>query len=152
MACPDRLALLPRGTETENPPLSQDLSDLLAHTHRGYFIPPRPEKNVVEGQRMTKDFIEARRAALEKYLAKLVAHPVICQSPVSGHVHSAGMLCSQGDHNCMFICLSIRLLSSFQPPGLVFVPHFLFFNSSLFYRLIQSSLLRTKSTGAESFP
>mmetsp|Transcript_17683 Transcript_17683/g.49470 ORF Transcript_17683/g.49470 Transcript_17683/m.49470 type:complete len:564 (-) Transcript_17683:1848-3539(-) len=57
-----------------------DLSDLLAHTHRGYFIPPRPEKNVVEGQRMTKDFIEARRAALEKYLAKLVAHPVICQS------------------------------------------------------------------------
>jgi len=57
-----------------------ELSDLLAMTQRGYFVPPRPEKNVVEGQRMTKDFIEARRAALEKFLMKLASHPVISQS------------------------------------------------------------------------
>jgi len=57
-----------------------DLSELLGTTHRGYFVPPRPEKNVVEGQRMTKDFIETRRAALEKFLSKLAAHPVISQS------------------------------------------------------------------------
>ena len=30
---------------------AQALADLLKLTHRGYFIPPRPEKNPVEGQR-----------------------------------------------------------------------------------------------------
>lgn len=31
--------------------VAQALADLLKLTHRGYFIPPRPEKNPVEGQR-----------------------------------------------------------------------------------------------------
>jgi len=57
-----------------------ELSELLSQTQRGFFVPPRPEKNVVEGQRMTKDFIEGRRLALEKYLAKLAGHPVISHS------------------------------------------------------------------------
>lgn len=70
-------------SEWQNPGAPQELSDLLAMTQRGYFVPPRPEKNVVEGQRMTKDFIEARRAALEKFLMKLASHPVISQSAVS---------------------------------------------------------------------
>lgn len=31
------------------------------HKYRGYFVPPRPEKNAVEGQRMTDAFVEERR-------------------------------------------------------------------------------------------
>ncbi|XP_022755532.1 sorting nexin 2A-like isoform X2 [Durio zibethinus] len=54
------------------------LSDRLAEAYRGYFIPPRPDKNVVESQVMQKqEFMEQRRIALEKYLQRLVEHPVI---------------------------------------------------------------------------
>lgn len=49
---------------------------------RGYFVPPRPEKNAVEGQRMSDNFVEERRASLQKYLQKLAAHPVIGPSDV----------------------------------------------------------------------
>ena len=61
----------------------QALAELLKVTHRGYFIPPRPEKNPVEGQRATDDFVELRRHALEKYLIQLALHPAIVQSDVS---------------------------------------------------------------------
>ncbi|XVE79860.1 hypothetical protein DITRI_Ditri14bG0090900 [Diplodiscus trichospermus] len=55
-----------------------DLSDRLAEAYRGYFIPPRPDKNVVESQVMQKqEFVEQRRIALEKYLRRLAEHPVI---------------------------------------------------------------------------
>ncbi len=60
----------------------QALGDLLKTTHRGYFIPPRPEKNPVEGQRASADFVEGRRTALQHYLEQLAAHPVISQSEV----------------------------------------------------------------------
>ncbi|KAJ6855951.1 hypothetical protein NC651_040540 [Populus alba x Populus x berolinensis] len=57
------------------------LSDRLAESYRGFFIPPRPDKNVVESQVMQKqEFVEQRRVALEKYLRRLVAHPVIKKS------------------------------------------------------------------------
>ncbi|DBB03248.1 TPA: hypothetical protein ACH3X3_010645 [Trebouxia sp. C0006] len=56
------------------------LSELLKVTHRGYFIPPRPEKNPVEGQRATDEFVEVRRNALEKYIIQLAMHPAIVQS------------------------------------------------------------------------
>ncbi|KAL3145148.1 hypothetical protein ABBQ38_001750 [Trebouxia sp. C0009 RCD-2024] len=56
------------------------LAELLKVMHRGYFIPPRPEKNPVEGQRATDDFVELRRHALEKYLIQLALHPAIAQS------------------------------------------------------------------------
>ncbi|GBG67588.1 hypothetical protein CBR_g717 [Chara braunii] len=57
------------------------LADRLAESFRGYFIPPRPDKSVVEGQMMqSKEFIETRRMALEKYLQRLAAHPVIRRS------------------------------------------------------------------------
>lgn len=57
------------------------LSDRLSETYRGYFIPIRPDKSVVESQVMQKmEFVEHRRAALEKYLRRLVAHPVIKRS------------------------------------------------------------------------
>ncbi|GLI63759.1 hypothetical protein VaNZ11_006833 [Volvox africanus] len=53
------------------------LAQLLKGKYRGYFIPPRPEKNAVEGQRMTDGFVEERRIALERYLNKLAQHPVL---------------------------------------------------------------------------
>ncbi|XP_038707862.1 sorting nexin 2B-like isoform X2 [Tripterygium wilfordii] len=57
------------------------LSDRLAEAYRGFFIPPRPDKNVVESQVMQKqEFVEQRRVALEKYLRRLAAHPVIRKS------------------------------------------------------------------------
>ncbi|KAD3067515.1 hypothetical protein E3N88_35395 [Mikania micrantha] len=57
------------------------LSDRLAEAYRGFFIPPRPDKSVVESQVMQKqEFVEQRRNALEKYLQRLGAHPVIRQS------------------------------------------------------------------------
>ncbi|KAG2491671.1 hypothetical protein HYH03_010040 [Edaphochlamys debaryana] len=56
------------------------LADLLKEKYRGYFVPPRPEKNAVEGQRMTDAFVEERRLALERYLNKLARHPVIRDS------------------------------------------------------------------------
>lgn len=58
-----------------------NLSDRLAEAYRGFFIPPRPDKNVVESQVMQKqEFVEQRRVALEKYLRRLAAHPVIRKS------------------------------------------------------------------------
>ncbi|KAG7949372.1 hypothetical protein I3843_13G059100 [Carya illinoinensis] len=57
------------------------LSDRLAESYRGLFIPPRPDKSVVESQVMHKqEFVELRRVALEKYLRRLAAHPVIKRS------------------------------------------------------------------------
>jgi hypothetical protein len=57
------------------------LAERLAQSFRGFFIPPRPDKNTVESQVMQKDeFIENRRAALEKYFGRLAAHPVLRQS------------------------------------------------------------------------
>ncbi|KAJ0020445.1 hypothetical protein Pint_32450 [Pistacia integerrima] len=57
------------------------LSDRLAESYRGFFIPPRPDKSVVESQVMQKqEFVEQRRVALEKYLRRLAAHPIIRKS------------------------------------------------------------------------
>ncbi|XP_060208631.1 sorting nexin 2B-like isoform X2 [Lycium barbarum] len=57
------------------------LSDRLSEGYRGYFIPPRPDKSVVESQVMQKqEFVEQRRLALEKYLQKLASHPLIKKS------------------------------------------------------------------------
>ena len=64
---------------------------------RGYFVPPRPEKNAVEGQRMSDAFIEDRRSSLEKYLRKLASHPVIGPSEVGGRC-----LCGEmGSNRCI---------------------------------------------------
>ncbi|KAG1365660.1 sorting nexin 2B [Cocos nucifera] len=57
------------------------LADRLAKAYRGLFIPPRPDKNVVESHVMHKhEFVEQRRSALEKYLRRLAVHPVIGKS------------------------------------------------------------------------
>ncbi|XP_059626416.1 sorting nexin 2B-like [Cornus florida] len=57
------------------------LADRLSEAYRGFFIPVRPDKNVVESQVMQKqEFVEQRRVALEKYLRRLASHPVIKKS------------------------------------------------------------------------
>ncbi|KAK1264570.1 Sorting nexin 2B [Acorus gramineus] len=57
------------------------LADRLAESYRGYFVPARPDKSVVEGQVMQRqDFVEQRRSALEKYLRRLAEHPAIGRS------------------------------------------------------------------------
>ncbi|XP_042508337.1 sorting nexin 2A-like isoform X2 [Macadamia integrifolia] len=57
------------------------LADRLSESYRGFFVPPRPDKSVVESQVMQKqEFVEQRRVALEKYLCRLAAHPVIKKS------------------------------------------------------------------------
>ncbi|XP_020596533.1 sorting nexin 2A-like [Phalaenopsis equestris] len=57
------------------------LADRIGESYRGFVIPPRPDKSVVESQVMQKhEFVEQRRSALEKYLSKLAEHPVIGKS------------------------------------------------------------------------
>ncbi|CDP13964.1 unnamed protein product [Coffea canephora] len=57
------------------------LSDRLSEAYRGFIIPIRPDKSVVESQVMqTQDFVEQRRAALEKYLRRLAKHTAIRRS------------------------------------------------------------------------
>ncbi|MCO5587952.1 hypothetical protein L7F22_041905 [Adiantum nelumboides] len=57
------------------------LADKLAEAYRGYFVPARPDKSIVESQVMQKqEFIEQRRVALEKYLRRLANHPVVRMS------------------------------------------------------------------------
>lgn len=55
------------------------LADLLAVTQRGYFVFPRPDKNTLDQQLGKSDFVELRRAELERYLRKLAAHPVVAR-------------------------------------------------------------------------
>ncbi|KAF8115594.1 hypothetical protein N665_0025s0062 [Sinapis alba] len=70
------------------------LADRLAESYRGFCIPPRPDKSVVESQVMQKqEFVEQRRAALEKYLRRLVSHPVIrCSDEVKVFLQVEGKL------------------------------------------------------------
>mmetsp|Transcript_30233 Transcript_30233/g.41845 ORF Transcript_30233/g.41845 Transcript_30233/m.41845 type:complete len:619 (+) Transcript_30233:130-1986(+) len=57
------------------------LAEVLAASHRGYVIPARPEKSLMEGQMSAeRAFMEDRRAQLEKYLRALAAHPVLRHS------------------------------------------------------------------------
>ena len=57
------------------------LGDRLAESYKGFCIPPRPDKSVVESQVMQRqEFVEQRRVALEKYLRRLASHPVIRSS------------------------------------------------------------------------
>lgn len=59
------------------------------YLHVGYIVPPAPEKSIVG---MTKvkvgkedssstEFVEKRRAALERYLQRTVKHPTLLQDP-----------------------------------------------------------------------
>ncbi|XP_052664151.1 sorting nexin-1 isoform X2 [Harpia harpyja] len=59
------------------------------HAHNGFIVPPPPEKSLIG---MTKvkvgkedsssaEFLEKRRAALERYLRRVVSHPTMLQDP-----------------------------------------------------------------------
>ncbi|XP_026111069.1 sorting nexin-1-like [Carassius auratus] len=59
------------------------------HSQNGYIVPPAPEKSILG---MTKvkvgkedpssaEFVERRRAALERYLQRVVCHPSLLQDP-----------------------------------------------------------------------
>ena len=72
----------------------QALHELLKASHRGYIIPPRPEKNTVEGQRASDDFVAGRKAAMQRYLNSLAAHPVIGESQVN-YLYPSGGACSK---------------------------------------------------------
>ncbi|WIA10044.1 hypothetical protein OEZ85_010254 [Tetradesmus obliquus] len=56
------------------------LSNLLPKLLHGSFLPARPDKNMIEGRRMTEAFVEERRASLERYLNRLAAHPAAARS------------------------------------------------------------------------
>ncbi|KAJ6818722.1 sorting nexin 2B-like [Iris pallida] len=58
------------------------LADRLSASHRGLFVPPRPDKSTVESQTTAQpgEFLERRRAALERYLRRLAEHPVLGRS------------------------------------------------------------------------
>ena len=118
----------------------QALAELLKVTHRGYFIPPRPEKNPVEGQRATDDFVELRRHALEKYLIQLALHPAIVQSDVSTmhHVPTHGAWKAMMDlpihmQGASVLCLPFTIPTTpawvwFMPSLLLPFLHFLWFS------------------------
>eukprot|EP00270_Netrium_digitus_P010289 TRINITY_DN3187_c0_g1_i1.p1 TRINITY_DN3187_c0_g1~~TRINITY_DN3187_c0_g1_i1.p1 ORF type:complete len:401 (-),score=131.29 TRINITY_DN3187_c0_g1_i1:86-1288(-) len=52
----------------------------LAENFKGIIVPPLPEKNVVEKFRFTSEFIEARRRALDIFLHRVIAHPLLRSS------------------------------------------------------------------------
>ncbi|XP_002962419.2 sorting nexin 2B isoform X2 [Selaginella moellendorffii] len=54
------------------------LADQLGEIYKGYFIPPRPDKNVQLVQ--TQDFVSNRVHELERYFHRLAAHPVLRNS------------------------------------------------------------------------
>jgi hypothetical protein len=70
--------------------------------HRGVFLPPRPEKNAVEGQRMSEGFVEERRLALERYLNRLARHPTLAACQVRACV----CVCVCG---CVWVCARVRV-------------------------------------------
>ncbi|KAH7622008.1 hypothetical protein Ndes2526B_g02833 [Nannochloris sp. 'desiccata'] len=57
------------------------LKNRLRSQYRGAILPALPEKNVVEKYKMGGDFIEQRRAALEIFLRRVAAHPLLYASP-----------------------------------------------------------------------
>ena len=58
------------------------LASRLELAHRGYFVPPRPEKNIVESKLQSSEFIELRRLLLQRYMQKLARHPVLRTSKI----------------------------------------------------------------------
>uniref|UniRef100_A0A8C7KA47 Sorting nexin 1a n=1 Tax=Oncorhynchus kisutch TaxID=8019 RepID=A0A8C7KA47_ONCKI len=67
--------------------LYEKLSD--KHTPNGYIVPPPPEKSIMgmtkvkvgKEDNSSAEFVERRRAALERYLQRVVFHPSLLQDP-----------------------------------------------------------------------
>ncbi|CAL1394847.1 unnamed protein product [Linum trigynum] len=56
------------------------LHDRLFEKYRGVFIPPLPEKSVVEKFRFSAEFIEMRRQALDVFVNRIASHQELQQS------------------------------------------------------------------------
>lgn len=56
------------------------LHDHLVEKNKGVIVPPLPEKNAVQKFQMSTDFIEQRRRALQLFINKIAAHPVLRDS------------------------------------------------------------------------
>ena len=56
------------------------LHDALCEAHRGFFVPPRPEKDALASS-SDQEFVEFRRHLLEQWLNRLAQHPVLASSP-----------------------------------------------------------------------
>jgi len=54
------------------------LREQLAEKHKGYLIPPLPEKALLN--RFNTEFLEYRRRELEKFLQRIIVHPVLSES------------------------------------------------------------------------
>ncbi|XP_076339012.1 sorting nexin-2-like [Tachypleus tridentatus] len=84
--------------KTKNMVVSRRFSDFLGlhdklvqkHLHLGRLVPPAPEKSVIGMTKIkmskdelgsSSDFIEKRRAALERYLNRTASHPVLRLDP-----------------------------------------------------------------------
>ncbi|XP_061101098.1 uncharacterized protein LOC133130493 [Conger conger] len=77
--------------------VSRRFSDFLAlyekltekHSQNGYLVPPPPEKSILGMTKLkvgkedssSAEFVERRRAALERYLLRVVSHPSLIQDP-----------------------------------------------------------------------
>lgn len=57
------------------------LHQRLAEHNRGIIIPPVPDKDVVQKFQMSKGFLSQRRAALERFINRVAAHPALAESP-----------------------------------------------------------------------
>ncbi|KAK2834576.1 hypothetical protein Q7C36_015277 [Tachysurus vachellii] len=59
------------------------------HSQNGHIVPPPPEKSILgmtkvkvgKEDQSSAEFVERRRAALERYLQRLVSHPSLLQDP-----------------------------------------------------------------------
>ncbi|XP_051548190.1 sorting nexin-1a [Myxocyprinus asiaticus] len=59
------------------------------HAQNGYIVPPPPEKSILGMTKLkvgkedpsSAEFVERRRAALERYLQRVVSHPSLLQDP-----------------------------------------------------------------------
>ncbi|XP_051976056.1 sorting nexin-1-like [Xyrauchen texanus] len=59
------------------------------HSQNGYIVPPPPEKSILGMTKLkvgkedpsSAEFVERRRAALERYLQRVVSHPFLLQDP-----------------------------------------------------------------------
>eukprot|EP01114_Cavostelium_apophysatum_P017147 TRINITY_DN5024_c0_g1_i1.p1 TRINITY_DN5024_c0_g1~~TRINITY_DN5024_c0_g1_i1.p1 ORF type:complete len:424 (+),score=125.78 TRINITY_DN5024_c0_g1_i1:1769-3040(+) len=54
------------------------LREYLLENHKGYLVPPLPEKQIIN--RFNAEFIEFRRRELERFLNRIIAHPILVQS------------------------------------------------------------------------
>lgn len=56
------------------------LRNCLRKKFSGIIVPPLPPRSVVEKYKMTPDFVEDRRRALERFLYNVLSHPVLSSS------------------------------------------------------------------------